>query len=70
MAADVCFYSQANENKVQEMRVSWVAVPNHGTHSEERQKLQMADRGAKAASTGIARAGNAATDWIVAVIAA
>jgi transposase, IS5 family len=40
VAADAGFYSQANENKVREMGVSWVAVPNRGAHSEERRKLQ------------------------------
>jgi transposase, IS5 family len=40
VAADAGFYSQANEKKVQEMGVSWVAVPNRSTHSEERRKLQ------------------------------
>ncbi len=40
VAADAGFYSHANEKKVQEMGVSWVAVPNRSTHSEERRKLQ------------------------------
>jgi IS5 family transposase len=40
VAADAGFYSQANEKKVQEMGVSWVAVPNRSTHSEERRELQ------------------------------
>jgi IS5 family transposase len=40
VAADAGFYSQANENEVREMGVSWVAVPNRSTHSEERRKLQ------------------------------
>lgn len=40
VAADAGFYSQANEKKVQEMGVAWVAVPHRGTHSEERRKLQ------------------------------
>jgi IS5 family transposase len=40
VAADAGFYSQANEKKVQEMGVSWVAVPNRGTRSEERRKLE------------------------------
>ncbi len=40
VAADAGFYSQANEKKVQEMGVPWVAVPNRGTHSEERRRLQ------------------------------
>ena len=35
VAADAGFYSQANEKKVQEMGVSWVAVPNRNTHSED-----------------------------------
>jgi transposase, IS5 family len=39
-AADAGFYSQANEQKVREMGVSWVAVPNRSTQSEERRKLQ------------------------------
>lgn len=39
-AADAGFYSQANEKKVREMGVSWVAVPNRSTHSEERRKLE------------------------------
>jgi len=39
-AADAGFYSQANEKKVREMGVSWVAVPNRSTQSEERRKLQ------------------------------
>jgi IS5 family transposase len=40
VAADAGFYSQANEKKVQEMGVSWVAVPNRSTQSEERRQLQ------------------------------
>jgi IS5 family transposase len=40
VAADAGFYSQANENKVREMGVRWVAVPNRSTHSEERRKLE------------------------------
>jgi len=40
VAADAGFYSQANENKLHEMGVSWVAVPNRRTHSEERRTLQ------------------------------
>jgi IS5 family transposase len=40
VAADAGFYWHANEKKVQEMGVSWVAVPNRSTHSEERRKLQ------------------------------
>jgi len=40
VAADAGFYSQANEKRVQEMGVSWVAVPNRSTHSEERRTLQ------------------------------
>jgi IS5 family transposase len=40
VAADAGFYSQANEKKVHEMGVTWVAVPNRSTHSEERRKLQ------------------------------
>jgi IS5 family transposase len=40
VAADAGFYSLANERKVQEMGVSWVAIPNRSTHSEERRKLQ------------------------------
>lgn len=40
VAADAGFYSQANEKKVQEMGVRWVSLPNRGTHSEERRKLQ------------------------------
>ena len=40
VAADAGFYSQANEKKVQEMGVRWVAVPNRSTHSKERRKLQ------------------------------
>jgi IS5 family transposase len=40
VAADAGFYSQANEKKVQEMGVRWVAVPNRSTHSQERRKLQ------------------------------
>jgi IS5 family transposase len=40
VAADAGFYSHANEKKVQEMGVSWVAVPNRSTQSEERRKLQ------------------------------
>jgi transposase, IS5 family len=40
VAADAGFYSQANEKKVREMGVSWIAVPNRRTHSEERRKLQ------------------------------
>jgi transposase, IS5 family len=40
VAADAGFYSHANEKNVQEMGVSWVAVPNRSTRSEERRKLQ------------------------------
>src|SRR5260370_34370538 len=40
VAADAGFYSHANEKKVQKMGVSWIAVPNRSTHSEERRKLQ------------------------------
>jgi IS5 family transposase len=40
VAADAGFYSQANEKKVQEMGVSWVAVPHRSTHSAERRTLQ------------------------------
>jgi transposase, IS5 family len=40
VAADAGFYSQASEKKVQEMGVSWVAVPNRSTRSEERRELQ------------------------------
>jgi IS5 family transposase len=40
VAADAGFYSQAHEKKVQEMGVRWVAVPNRGTHSPERRKLE------------------------------
>ncbi len=40
VAAGAGFYSHANEKKVQEMGVSWVAVPNRSTHSEERRKLE------------------------------
>ena len=40
VAADAGFYWHANEKKVQEMGVSWVAVPNRSTPSEERRKLQ------------------------------
>ena len=40
VAADAGFYSQAHEKKVRAMGVSWVAVPNRGTRSEERRKLQ------------------------------
>ena len=40
VAADAGFYSQANEKKMQEMGVRWVAVPNRSTHSPERRKLE------------------------------
>jgi IS5 family transposase len=40
VAADAGFYSQANEKKVQEMGVSWVAVPHRSTHSAQRRALQ------------------------------
>jgi transposase, IS5 family len=40
VAADAGFYSQANEKKVCDMGVRWVAVPSRGTRSEERRKLQ------------------------------
>ena len=40
VAADAGFYSQANEKKVQEMGVRWVAVPNRSTRSGERRKLE------------------------------
>jgi len=40
VAADAAFYSQANEKKVKEMGVSWIAVPNRSTHSEERRRLE------------------------------
>ena len=40
VAADAGFYSQANEKKVQEMGVSWIAIPNRRTHSAERRALQ------------------------------
>ncbi len=40
VAADAGFYSQANEKKVQEIGVRWVAVPNRRTHSEERRKFE------------------------------
>lgn len=40
VAADAGFYSLANEKKVQEMGVRWVAVPHRGTCSGERRKLQ------------------------------
>ena len=40
VAADAAFYSQANEKKVKEMGVSWIAVPNRSTRSEERRTLQ------------------------------
>ena len=40
VAADAGFYSQANEKKVQEMGVSWIAIPNRRTHSAERRTLQ------------------------------
>jgi IS5 family transposase len=40
VAADAGFYSRANEEKVQEMGVSWVAVPNRATRSEERRRLE------------------------------
>lgn len=40
VAADAGFYSQANEKKVHDMGVRWVAVPSRSTRSEERRKLQ------------------------------
>lgn len=40
VAADAAFFSRANEKKVKEMGVSWIAVPHRGTHSEERRTLQ------------------------------
>ena len=40
VAADAGFYSQANEKKVQEMGMSWIAIPNRHTHSAERRTLQ------------------------------
>lgn len=40
VAADAGFYSQANEMKVREMGVSWIAIPNRSTHSAERRALQ------------------------------
>ena len=40
VAADAGFYSQQNENTIQEMGVRWVAVPNRSTRSEERRTLQ------------------------------
>jgi DDE family transposase len=40
VAADAGFYSQQNENTIQEMGVRWVAVPNRSTRSAERRMLQ------------------------------
>jgi transposase, IS5 family len=40
VVADAGFYSRENENKVQDMGVRWVAVPNRRTHSAERRKLE------------------------------
>jgi len=46
VAADAGFYSQANEKKVQEMGVSWVAVANRSTQAP----LRNGGPGAKTAS--------------------
>lgn len=40
VAADGGFYSQAQERAAQEKGVRWVAVPNRGTRSAERRKLE------------------------------
>jgi IS5 family transposase len=40
VAADAGFYSRRNEERVQEMGVPWVAVPNRSTRSGERRKMQ------------------------------
>jgi IS5 family transposase len=40
VAADAAFYSKANEDKLHEMGVRRVAVPNRNTRSEERKRLQ------------------------------
>jgi IS5 family transposase len=40
VAADAAFYSKANEDKLHEMGVRRVAVPNRNTRSQERKRLQ------------------------------
>jgi len=40
VAADGGYYSQANEQKVQQLGVRYVSVPNRGTRSPERRQLQ------------------------------
>jgi transposase, IS5 family len=40
VAADAGFYSQVQERAVHERGVTWVAVPNRGTHSAARKKLE------------------------------
>jgi len=40
VAADAAFYSKVNEDKLHEMGVFRVAVPNRNTRSEERKRLQ------------------------------
>ncbi|HUB32295.1 MAG TPA: ISNCY family transposase [Bryobacteraceae bacterium] len=40
VAADAAFYSKANEDKLHEMGVRHVAVPNRNTRSQERKQLQ------------------------------
>jgi len=40
VAADAGFYSQAQERAVHEVGVPWIAVPNRGTHSADRKRLQ------------------------------
>ncbi|HZQ43807.1 MAG TPA: ISNCY family transposase [Acidobacteriaceae bacterium] len=40
VAADAAFYSKANEDKLHEMGVRHVAVPNRNTRSAERKRLQ------------------------------
>jgi IS5 family transposase len=40
VAADAGFYSQVQERAAHQKGVTWVAVPNRGTHSAERKKLQ------------------------------
>ena len=40
VTADAGYYSQAQEQAVEDMGVKWVAVPNRNTHSAERKKLE------------------------------
>ena len=40
VAADAAFYSKVNEDRLHEMGVCRVAVPNRNTRSDERKRLQ------------------------------